>query len=61
MMSEVSKASKLGMDDMVVEKKAFVESVKEFTKYSMLSVMDLEKFDDKRVNALATQYARETM
>lgn len=48
------------LDPEHIEKQAFCESVKEYTKYCMLSVMDMEKFDEKRLNYIATQYARKT-
>ena len=49
-------ADDIGMEN--VQKKAFFESVKEFTKWSMISVMGLENFKQKDIDQIATRYAR---
>jgi predicted CopG family antitoxin len=58
MISQVEAFNESGLDEEHVQKKAFFESVKEYTKWDMLSTLGIENFKQKDVDYLATRYAR---
>lgn len=49
------------LDEEYIGKKAFFESVKEYTKWDMLATLGMEKFSDKDLKYIAIQYARGKM
>lgn len=54
----IQEAAEEEMDPEMIQKQAFFESVEEFTKWSMVSVLNMEKLTGNNYQRLANRYAR---
>ena len=50
-----------GLDEEHIGKKAFFESVKEYTLWDMMATLGIENYNENTIDFIADQYARGNM